>query len=51
MEVMTMQHTRIHGTDPSREAESGKIPWQLIVLVLVITLGVIGIVIKSVLGL
>jgi hypothetical protein len=51
MEGMTMQESRIYGTDPSREAESGKIPWQLIVLVLVITLGVIGIVIKSVLGL
>jgi hypothetical protein len=50
MEVITMQQSRIHGTDPSHEAESGNTPWQLIILVLVITLGILGIVIKSVLG-
>jgi hypothetical protein len=50
MEVITMQQPRDYGTDPSRDAESGKLPRQLIILVLVITLGVLGIIIKSVLA-
>jgi hypothetical protein len=50
MEVMTMQQPRIYGTNPSRDVESGKTPWQFIILVLIITLGVLGIIIKSVLG-
>lgn len=50
MEVITLPQSRIYGTDPSREAESGRTPWQFIILVLVITLGVLGIIIKSVLA-
>ena len=45
-----MQQPRINGTDPSRDAERGETPWGFIILVLVITLGLIGIIIKSVLG-